>query len=191
MYTNEKTRRVRKFQGKFVFKKRVRVLKHGWFYSCTYCERQTMTYICIMLFAPHLSSSIVCPCWFSVQVDCKLCIVFILVCALCVTVCVCIRLEQSLRARVSRSRAYQNNLCFVVIWLKFILNYPDLHIWNIWNAGFDGLCESECFRKRIRFVNYTVSRSVSLFCDLVTFVWNWHRRFLNVGFAPAADRTLY
>ena len=34
-----------------------------------------------------------------------------------------------------KSRAYQKNLCFVIIWLKFILNYPDLLVQN---AGFGG-----------------------------------------------------
>ena len=35
----------------------------------------------------------------------------------------------------ARSRAYQKNFCFVVIELKFILNYSDLHVRN---AGFIG-----------------------------------------------------
>ena len=38
---------------------------------------------------------------------------------------------------------------------NFILNYPDLHIWN---SGFDGPCESECFRRRIRFVQFSIIR---------------------------------
>ena len=112
MYTNEKTRRVRKFQGKFVFKKRVRVLKHGWFYSCTYCERQTMTYFYHAFRTPLLSSSIVCPCWFSVQVDCKLCIVFILVCALCVTLCVyALRTISPGKSFREQSLSEQNRFC--------------------------------------------------------------------------------
>ena len=35
----------------------------------------------------------------------------------------------------------------------FTLNYPDHHIWS---AGFNGLCQSESFRKRIRFVQFSI-----------------------------------
>ena len=48
----------------------------------------------------------------------------------------------------SRSRADEKNLCFVVIILKFILNFPDLHVRN---AGFNDPWESESFGRRIWF----------------------------------------
>ena len=36
--------------------------------------------------------------------------------------------------------------------------YSELSRLYIWNAGFDGPCESECFRRRIRFVQFSIIR---------------------------------
>ena len=57
--------------------------------------------------------------------------------------------------------------------LKFILNYTG-H--NVWNAGFDGPWECECFRRKIRFVQFSIIRKHIMRHSVVT---NYIRKRLS------------